>query len=211
MAQNQSHMREIYRNIKYDNWRRFIRYWSQIQEILKLNPRKVLEVGKGNGFVSDYLKKRGIALTTLDCDQTLEPDILGDIRKLPFQDNQFDVVSCYEVLEHLPFSEFNNALKELHRVSSRYVLLSIPQRIKYCLILLQLPFFAKNFKKLIATPFYRYPKEKISKYHYWEIDRKEHSKKILRKIIQENNFQIIFEGIPHYLDDWHYFFVLKKK
>jgi hypothetical protein len=41
----------------YDTKGRFISYWHQIDEIFKLSPENVLEIGIGNRFVSDYLKK----------------------------------------------------------------------------------------------------------------------------------------------------------
>ena len=40
-----------YFNEFYDSKERWISYWHQINEIIKLNPKKVLEIGIGNGFV----------------------------------------------------------------------------------------------------------------------------------------------------------------
>jgi len=58
-----------YYNIIYDTKERFCSYWHQIQEVLLLKPSEVLEIGIGNGFVSRYLKERGINVTTLDIDK----------------------------------------------------------------------------------------------------------------------------------------------
>ena len=44
-----------YFNESYNSKERFISYWHQINEIIKLKPKKVLEIGIGNGFVSKYL------------------------------------------------------------------------------------------------------------------------------------------------------------
>jgi len=41
-----------YFNEKYDSKSRFISYWHQIYEIVRLRPKNVLEIGIGNGFVS---------------------------------------------------------------------------------------------------------------------------------------------------------------
>jgi SAM-dependent methyltransferase len=47
-----------------------------------------------------------------------------DLHRLPFPDNSFPLLICLEVLEHLPDSSVG--LRELARVSSEYVLLSVP-------------------------------------------------------------------------------------
>ena len=47
-----------------------------------------------------------------------------DLHHLPFPDNSFRLAICLEVLEHLPDSTVG--LRELARVSSEYVLLSVP-------------------------------------------------------------------------------------
>ncbi len=52
--------------ITYDTKERFCSYWCQIHEVLSLNPGEVLEVGIGNGFVSRYLRDRGVNVITLD-------------------------------------------------------------------------------------------------------------------------------------------------
>lgn len=54
------------------------------------------------GFVSDYLRARGVKLTTVDIDGRLKPDVVANLTDLPFEASSFDVVACYEVLEHLP-------------------------------------------------------------------------------------------------------------
>jgi SAM-dependent methyltransferase len=48
----------------------------------------------------------------------------GDATRLPFRDGQFDLVVCVEVLEHL--HDPAAGLRELARVSSRHLLLSVP-------------------------------------------------------------------------------------
>ena len=41
-----------------------------------------------------------------------------------FKDKQFDLVICCEVLEHV--EDFQKALKELYRISNKYLLVSVP-------------------------------------------------------------------------------------
>jgi len=113
-------------NIIYDTKERFCSYWHQIQEVLLLKPSEVLEIGIGNGFVSRYLKERGINVTTLDIDKELKPDVVGSVLDIPFHCETFQVVACYEVLEHLPYEDIPKALSEISRVSKQYVILSVP-------------------------------------------------------------------------------------
>lgn len=41
-----------------------------------------------------------------------------------YRDNEFDLVICCEVLEHV--NNFEQALKELKRISKKYILISVP-------------------------------------------------------------------------------------
>lgn len=50
--------------------------------------------------------------------------IIGDIHHLPFRPRAFDVVLCLETLEHL--LNINKGICELLRVSTKYLILSIP-------------------------------------------------------------------------------------
>jgi SAM-dependent methyltransferase len=99
-------------------------------------PERVLEVGVGEGEVTARLARRwpGAALVGLDLpdaelaaawtDRGFAP-LFGDIGRLPFRDDQFDVVLAIEVLEHVPFPEL--ALAELHRVTRRHLVASVPR------------------------------------------------------------------------------------
>src|SRR3989344_780154 len=109
---------------KYNHKIRWMNYWHQIDEILETGAGTVLEVGKGNGIVSDYLRKVGIQITTIDIDSTTRPDVVGSVASLPFEDDQFDLVLAAEILEHLPQNEIKIALSELKRVSKEKILIT---------------------------------------------------------------------------------------
>ena len=83
---------------QYDYLSRWVSYWHQIDEVLKMDPKNVLEIGIGNKTVTDYLKKQGVAVTTLDINPKLKPDIVGSVLKIPVADGFFDVILCAEVL-----------------------------------------------------------------------------------------------------------------
>lgn len=48
--------------------------------------------------------------------------VVGDIHQLPFQERQFELVYCKDVLNHL--DDWRTGLNELYRVSSKYVLIN---------------------------------------------------------------------------------------
>lgn len=96
----------------------------------------VLEVGCGEGLLLRTTEDQflGKDVTAVDID----PDAVAlakqnapfaDIRvadacSLPFADNQFDLVLCCEMLEHL--QNPHKALSEIARVSRMYAILSVP-------------------------------------------------------------------------------------
>jgi ubiquinone/menaquinone biosynthesis C-methylase UbiE len=101
-----------------------------------LNIDSVLDVGCGEGFTLDRLQKEKIGKVyvgieaddaAIELGKKLYPKLdikKGDIYKLPYKSNSFDLVICTEVLEHLV--EPKKAYRELLRVSKKYVLLSVP-------------------------------------------------------------------------------------
>jgi ubiquinone/menaquinone biosynthesis C-methylase UbiE len=141
----------------------------------------------------------------------LEPDFVEDVRNLPFKDNKFDLVTCFEVLEHLPWEDLEKAISELKRVSKNKIIISIPYS---CL---SFSFWTKfplsNYIKKPRIDFcFRLPKfyekHKFDGEHYWEAGKKDFSLNKLRYKLKKNS-QIESE---HYscLNPYHQFFILKK-
>ena len=52
----------------------------------------------------------------------------ANLRALPFGDNAFDIIFCTEVLEHLTDDDLDKALRELQRVSRKYILVTVPYK-----------------------------------------------------------------------------------
>ena len=117
-----------YEKRAYNSKERFCSYWHQIDEVLKLEGRSVLEVGPGGGLVTSELQRRGIDVLTLDIDHELAPDVIGSITAIPLPDGAVDVALAAQVLEHLPLDEVVTALSELARVSRIGVVVSVPDQ-----------------------------------------------------------------------------------
>ncbi|MFH1575570.1 MAG: methyltransferase domain-containing protein [Candidatus Nealsonbacteria bacterium] len=195
-----------YNFFRYNYQTRWISYWHQISEILKLNSNTLLEIGVGDKTVSDYLKNKGVQVVTADIDKSLEPDVVGSVLKLPFPDNSFDAVLCAEVLEHLPFEDFSKALQEIRRVSNQYAVLSLPQWGWVFHLSIKIPLFplVELFFKISGLL-----KIKAGGRHYWEIGRRGYPLKKIKKIIADAGFEIIRDYINS-ASPYHHFFILRK-
>ena len=66
-----------YRDAAYNTKERICCYWHQVDEVLSLGARTALEVGPGPGIVTEWLRKAGVEVTTLDMEERLEPDVVG--------------------------------------------------------------------------------------------------------------------------------------
>jgi ubiquinone/menaquinone biosynthesis C-methylase UbiE len=116
-----------------------------VREIVRLAPGSVLDAGCGEGFVASRVLAAIPGITLTGCDvsgQALEvarrsnPEatfVTGSVLDLPFSDRSFDVVGCFEVLEHLRGDQPRHALAELARVADRAVVLSVPHEPFFCL------------------------------------------------------------------------------
>jgi ubiquinone/menaquinone biosynthesis C-methylase UbiE len=138
---------------------------------MKLSPRAVLEIGKGSGFVSAYLKSHGINTTALDVEPELYPEVVGSVLALPFREGSYDVVSSFEVLEHLPYAAFGKALTEMKRVARLRVLLSLPDISPCWIYCIHVPWVG-DVKWLLERPQLRYRVHKFDCQHQWEIGEK---------------------------------------
>jgi ubiquinone/menaquinone biosynthesis C-methylase UbiE len=101
----------------------------------RVAPLRVLEVGCGEGHLIEHLQSHVPQVKQFcACDLSLSrlgvkyPTAIefktGSAYALPYDDRSFELVVCCEVLEHLEDPEL--AIRELYRVTSRYVLVSTP-------------------------------------------------------------------------------------
>jgi len=194
--------------VKYDSKRRFVSYWYQIREVISCKPQRVLEVGVGNGFVSRYLREQGVAVTTVDIEATLRPDVIADITKLPFSDASYDVVTAYEVLEHMPYEKSLMGLQELHRVSSCYVIMSLPDATHAFRLAFTIPRMG-YVQKVYSIPTFLSRTIPYAKSHEWEIGVKGYSHSKLLTDISGFGFRLV-RSYRLYENPYHRFFILRK-
>ncbi|MFK2820509.1 methyltransferase domain-containing protein [Flavobacteriaceae sp. LMIT009] len=76
-------------------------------------PKKVLHFAPEQAFYKLFRNLSNLDYTTTDLESPLA-NVKADICDLPFNDNEFDVILCNHVLEHIP--DDTKAMQELHRI-----------------------------------------------------------------------------------------------
>ncbi len=218
MSQANNESYSHYFSSGYDDKTRFVSYFHQSIELINLHPKSILEIGTGNKMVYRYLKERNWNITSIDIDMALEPDVVGSVTELPFEDCSYDVVACYEVLEHLPFDQIDVALSEIYRVSSRAVVISIPDQRPVFRIFAHSP-SRTLIRRLVPVPgflrwLWKSPSAVVDPsdhrtYHHWEIGAPGYTLSKLTDKLIATGFTIskqyrLFEN------PYHHFFVLHK-
>lgn len=197
----------------YDHLERFISYFYQIDLVMKLEPENVLEIGIGNKTVSNYLKQHCVKTDTCDFDSALEPDYIADIRQLPFKNNSYDLILACEILEHIPWADVDKALQELHRITKKHVIISIPYSAAVFEAVIHFTFIRKITRKQFMDILVRIPAFFASIHfdgqHYWMMGRRGYSIIKVRKAFRK--YFIVLREVKPVLQAHHHFFVLEKK
>lgn len=162
---------------KQSSWGRLVH--SRIEATVKNAGVRILDAGcTGGGYVK-YFCEHGYDTYGFD----LFPDKkwqgkyksrfqLADIRHIPFKDNSFDTIVSFEVLEHL--EDFELALSELHRVTRKNIVISVPN----CSI-------PEVFQKSGLA------------FHYWvdPTHKQMFTEEVIKKKLTENGFSI--QSVEH--------------
>jgi 2-polyprenyl-3-methyl-5-hydroxy-6-metoxy-1,4-benzoquinol methylase len=205
---------EHYEFFNYVNMERWCSYYTQVEQIIKFARKRVLLIGVGDGLVIDMVKriKPELEIYTADFDECLKPDISSDVRELSkhiSEDNLFDTIVCCQVLEHIPFMYFEDALDELRKSLSDngVCILSLPEsgvpvRVKLDVPKIHINIFHK-FTRIWKSDF------KFNGEHYWEISSaRQYSANVVRGKIRKL-FTIEHEWNVRY-NAYHKFFILRK-
>jgi len=135
----------------------------------------VLDVGCDRKYLKRYLSDK---INYIGIDITGVPDIYFDLDKdgkLPFEDNSFDLVVCADVLEHLENIHF--VFDELVRVSSKYILISLPNPASGIIAYFLGRKYSRSFEKQKEfgkyMKFYGLPLEKPKDRHKWFFNTEE--------------------------------------
>ncbi|MBI3442701.1 MAG: class I SAM-dependent methyltransferase [Candidatus Sungbacteria bacterium] len=198
-----------YSSKEYNHRPRWVSYYYQYQSIFNLNAQSVLEVGIGNGLATKVLRDNNVKVITLDNNPETNPDVVGDVLHLPFEDDAFDVVAGFEILEHLPFSSFAAALGEMKRVAKKNVFISVPDHAKSLLrVTFKIPWMKEKGIQI------RIPAVNNKKYwtpcgHFWEMGNIDFPFRKVAKEIEKSGLKIASSFIPNE-SAWTRYFILEK-
>lgn len=187
---------------------RWCSIWHQLDELLKIEPDRVLEIGPGPGVLKVVARQFGLKIETLDLDPELQPDHLGSATEIPLEDASFDAVCAFQMLEHLPYESSLKAFGEMLRVSRRYVIISLPDAKPVWRYRLHIPKIGA-FDFLLSRPTLRkHPVHVFDGEHYWEINKRGYS---LKRVIEDYSGRAILRKTFRVRDNpYHRFFVFEK-
>lgn len=201
---NKSH----YEFKRYMSKERWCSIWHQLDEIINLKPKSVLEIGPGPGILKNSAALFNLKIETLDLDPELKPDHVASATALPFENHNYDVVCAFQMLEHLPYDISLRAFFEMVRVSSRYLVISLPD----ARILWHYQFHIPKYGThdfFIPRPQFRLPLHKFDGEHHWEISKRDYPlKRIINDFSSAGVKLIKTYRVPEY--SYHRYFVFKK-
>jgi len=117
-----------YRWIIFDD---LVNFYRALMIKIFLKPKNCLDVGCGTGKLVKWLRFLGIDAFGIEiskdalelAEKKVKPFLkLGNIVKIPYPENYFDLVVSFDVLEHLERSKIKKAILETIRVSKKFII-----------------------------------------------------------------------------------------
>lgn len=87
--------------------------------VLDMGVKSLLDVGCGNGHFVEWAKTQGIRAVGVDIGS--DYGTRADACNLPFPNLFFELITAFDLLEHLQEDDLDIALREFRRVSSRWL------------------------------------------------------------------------------------------
>ena len=205
-------------NFSYEEYvwlSRWNSYYYQIESVCKYSVGRgdILLIWVWDWIVGDILWKIGYNVTTFDFDKELNPDIVWDVTRIDeILNKKYDIVICCQVLEHIPFSEFESTIKKISRITNCFVL-SLPNRCIWIKFLFYAPIIRNVLLKIRFRMFWKNNwnfKKDWKWFHYWEVDwtskwKKKYIDNILKKYFNIDEYFVPFNNT------YHMFWRLSKK
>ena len=132
--------------------------WKNLQ--IPADVKSILDVGCWRGeflnSLPDTYQKTGVDIVNEALKNVKCKTICCSIEELPFPSGSIDLVTCFEVLEHLPSDIFSKSVSEIERISRKYIAVSVPNnqmlkqafvKCSYCECLFNPDYHVRSFDK----------------------------------------------------------------
>lgn len=176
----------------------------QVQQLRASGARRILEIGMGNGFVSSFLRRAGLEVTTADINPALQPDVCRPLHELPqaLGGRAFDLVSCCEVLEHMPYEQLAGNLDTLRSLAPQ-AFISLPGHFPWLGLAGRLGLHNRFVDVAIGL---RIPvRRRVSEGHFWELGSEWRTRRgALLRLMRERWTRVDAGVFP--LHRYHYWF-----
>lgn len=195
-----------YRFSEYVNRERWASYWCQVQSVLRNGGQTVLYIGVGDNIVPSILELQGLDVARFDHDAQLGADYASDIREIDrsVPTAGFDVVVCCQMLEHLPFEDFETVIAKLARIAKKGLILSLPYRYRRVFdVKFKIPLIPESHIYLDIPKFWH--RWRFNGQHYWEVGTRGYSRRRIDEVLRrhgnirrryrppENRYHIFYE------------------
>ena len=123
--------------------------------------KNIIDIGCGSGYILNLIKSKfpHIELTGFDIKKSKAVEnynfVEGNLEKLPFENNSFDLVLCNHTVEHLV--DLNLCISELVRITNKKLVVVTPcQRPYYYTLDEHVNFFQFKEQLIALFPFIKY-------------------------------------------------------
>lgn len=188
---------------------RWMSYWHQMNAVARTRARSILELGCGTGVMTRCLRENiGLDVKTFDFDAALKPDVIGDVRNIGehFAPKSFDCVCAFQVLEHVPYDDFERTLPQLAKVTRGHLLISLPHWGYFveCRVRIWKERWVGAFARKLTRPY----NWNFNGEHYWELGTRGYSISRVQRSLErwfvvernyfcpDNSYHYFFECIP---------------
>lgn len=198
---------------KIFNKQKMLSFYNQKRAINSLGEdvQTVLDVGILNSLLPQILSLEGYQVTKADFDPSLNPDLQIDLRsEFDIPKNTFDAIVLFQVLEHIPYEDFENAIAKLAEATKRFLVISLPYNSAYFTFTFRFSFYQNWPGVCFQIPRFWSSKPLLADRHYWEIGLKDYPKQRIVNSLEKSGLKIR-EEYQDKLHPYHYFFVLEKK
>jgi cyclopropane fatty-acyl-phospholipid synthase-like methyltransferase len=192
---------------------RWSSYAVAIREIMELKPKRILEIGPGNGIVTGLLRSMGFEVKTLDFDARVKPDYVAsvtDAQALAPLAGKFDLILACEIFEHIKYEDFIQAIQLLKSIAPKMIV-SVPHTTVNSRFF-HLAFKIPGIRRVSISKKWIYKKieHEFNGQHHWELGKRGFSVVRICKDFNQIGWRIMKKFFnPE--NPYHYFFVLEQK